>query len=898
MATEVIYILLCLGAVYGQMHNAPSQTAVDHPVQLVHAGRGSAGEGRVEIYVNGTWSTVCDTMWDENDAMVVCRQLGFDSSSLVLAIQGGFYVRGSGPPVMTSISCTGSETDLAACPATTTFRTPPSQVTCTPAHQAAVMCQPYDVPIRLAGDSSLSEGRVEVFVNGQWGTICDSGWTKQDAQVVCGQLGFGSSRAQPLGGGFFGEGTGPIFMEGVTCTGLESNIVTCSFRGFDHHTTCTHRQDAGVVCDPLSIPVRLTGSGQFPSEGRVELFVRGEWGTVCNNGWDSQDADVVCRQLGFNTSRALVMDGGLFGDAEGPVFMDQVNCVGSESHLAACGFSGFGHHACTHQNDAGVMCLPFDLPVRLIGPSVGEGRVEVQVNGEWGTVCDDNWDEPDAQVVCTQLGFRSSKIYVFSKAFYGQGSGPIIMDDMQCTGTEAHLSMCRFAGFGKHTCTHAQDAGVNCLPGNFLVRLNGGGDNNGSAGRVELFINGTWGSVCDNSWDASDAEVVCRQLGFDSPHSLAVSGSFFGQSSGPFYMDSARCTGGEDHLTYCPSTNFGHPACSHDKEAGVICQLSDIPVRLVGGSESEGRVELNVNGQWGTVCDTNWDAHDTQVVCRQLGFNSSVVLPVTGAFYGQGTGPILMYSVNCARNEPHLALCPFQGFGYPAPCTHKQDAGVICQPLKTQVRLVGKGQDEGRVEVKVNGLWSSICSLSSSYWSINDAKVVCRQLGYNSSVVTPVQGAFYGEAEGPIILRDVQCVGTEVHILMCPSSYGVHQDTTCTHVNDVGVMCEPFDVRLVEGNTQFEGRLEVFINGEWGSVCDNGFTQLAAMVVCRQLGLNTSNATVIFSAAFGQGNGIIPIYNVACTGNEDYLAQCTFYGFNTGQVSACDHTRDVSVSCG
>ena len=59
----------------------------------------------------------------------------------------------------------------------------------------------------------------------------------------------------------------------------------------------------------------------------------------------------------------------------------------------------------------------------------------------------------------------SSRVLAIGNAFYGEGSGPILMDDARCVGNEAHLSLCPFSGFGQHTCTHAEDAGVNCLPG-------------------------------------------------------------------------------------------------------------------------------------------------------------------------------------------------------------------------------------------------------------------------------------------------------------------------------------------------------------------------------------------------------------------------------------------------
>ena len=109
------------------------------------------------------------------------------------------------------------------------------------------------------------------------------------------------------------------------------------------------------------------------------------------------------------------------------------------------------------------MCITIGLLIRLVGGnSFREGRVEVNYNGEWGTVCDDGWSYADAYVVCRQLGFGSSGTPYYN-AYLGQGSGPILLDNVTCTGSESTLANCGHLGLGIiRSCSHSEDAGVRC----------------------------------------------------------------------------------------------------------------------------------------------------------------------------------------------------------------------------------------------------------------------------------------------------------------------------------------------------------------------------------------------------------------------------------------------------
>ncbi|NXM66824.1 DMBT1 protein, partial [Serilophus lunatus] len=165
------------------------------------------------------------------------------------------------------------------------------------------------------------------------------------------------------------------------------------------------------------------------------------------------------------------------------------------------------------------------------------GRVEVFYGGKWGTVCDDYFNMRSANVVCRQLNCGQA-VSVLGLSYFGPSGKDIQLDDVRCGGMESHLWGCWHARWGRHNCGHNEEVGVICS-GNMALIQNGCalvgckwllGDSKTSpnenlvitapprngdscAGRVELYYNGSWGTVCDNSWNLEDAQVVCRSLG-------------------------------------------------------------------------------------------------------------------------------------------------------------------------------------------------------------------------------------------------------------------------------------------------------------------------------------------------------------------------------------------------
>uniref|UniRef100_A0A3B4E2L6 SRCR domain-containing protein n=1 Tax=Pygocentrus nattereri TaxID=42514 RepID=A0A3B4E2L6_PYGNA len=596
---------------------------------------------------------------------------------------------------------------------------------------------------------------------------------------------------------------------------------------------------------------------------------RGQWGTVCEFSWDMRDAAVVCRELGCGEAVAA-LSRAHFGPGSGQIWMDYVSCSGSESTLKNCGSAGWGKHNCDHGLDAGVICS--GKKSRLTdGFHLCSGRVEVLHRQTWSTMCDADFDQQDAEVVCRELGC-GLPVEVLGAAAFGRGEGQVWSEQLQCRGNEFQISFCPTASSLKHNCSHDSDVGLVCAG---KARLANGSDS--CSGRVELQ------RVLLDSWSESVASVVCRQLGCGS-----VLNFFSSSTSSPEHSHMCvmgfSCSGSEAHLGNCSSAQAVDCSSREQLNENATFNSAHSSIRLVGsGGDCAGRLEVFHSGSWGTVCGDLWDIEDAQVVCRQLqcGVALSALVP---AWFGPGTGPIWLNEVECEGNETSLWNCTFQLSGEDE-WGHEEDVGVMCSEFK-EVRLT-EGC-EGNLEVFYNGTWGNVCvnGMDEETVSLICQELNCGRSGSESWAKARVESA-------PNWLDNLKCRRHDSTLWHCPSS--PWRQNNCNKDNEVAwITCsDHLPLRLRGGKGICSGRLEVYHNAEWGSICDDLWDIRDAQVICRQLGCGPA-LSADGSAVFGAGEGPIWLSRVKCRGNEIHLWDCPH---SLKNHTDCSHKQDAGVTC-
>ncbi|KPP58299.1 hypothetical protein Z043_123888, partial [Scleropages formosus] len=298
------------------------------------------------------------------------------------------------------------------------------QQDCGHKEDVGVVCSEHKL-LRLSEGCS---GHTEVYYNGSWGSVCFNQMEKTTVAVICRQLGCGHkgtvdetiSRLSP----------DPKWLDNVVCQDYESSLWQCPSSPWGQNQ-CTETEVADIRCSG-NLPLRLTG-GSDPCSGRVEVYHKGFWGTVCDDSWDLQDAMVVCRQL--DCGAALRAEkGSRFERGNGPIWLDEVNCRGSELYLWHCSYSP-QQSSCSHKQDAGVTCAALH---------------------------------------------RGSN--------FGQSDGSIWSKYFQCEGHESFLHECLTSDRREQNRTH--EVQLNCQD---FLRLVGGADC--CSGRLEVKFNQSWATV-------------------------------------------------------------------------------------------------------------------------------------------------------------------------------------------------------------------------------------------------------------------------------------------------------------------------------------------------------------------------------------------------------------------
>lgn len=244
------------------------------------------------------------------------------------------------------------------------------------------------------------------------------------------------------------------------------------------------------------------------------------------------------------------------------------------------------------------------------------------------------------------------------------------------------------------------------------------------AGRVEVYNNGQWGTICGESWDLSDASVVCKQLDCGRAHKISTL-TEYGLGSGHAFTHRFECNGREQTLSQCSQRSIQGLTCNTTSVAGVACtgttkdlygslanslafllwssplkfvQLfesdhmlhgsaftASLEARLVNGKdECSGRVEVRSGQTWHTLCDTDWTQSKANVVCELLECGNALSAP-GGASFGQGNGTVMEASGSCFDNVTSLKQCSLQGLRAAATCGHERDAGVSCAGKATKL---------------------------------------------------------------------------------------------------------------------------------------------------------------------------------------------------------------------
>ena len=550
--------------------------------------------------------------------------------------------------------------------------------------------------LRLRDGDSAASGRLEVYLDGRWGDVCDDEFGAEEGAVACRQLGYSGFAKRMLAPEY---GSGVFLMDDVVCTGSENRLIDCRYA---RASRCLYFEAVGISC--------LTGGNRVPS-GEPTIT-----GTLRVGQTLSADTSSIADADGPESpsfSYQWLADEEAIAGATGATYTLTAAEQGKVIKVRVSFTDGGGNEetltsAATAAVAAADPQLEGDLRLRD-GTSAASGRLEVYLGGRWGDVCDDGFGAEEGAVACRQLGYPG----FVERVIPPLGSGIFLMDDVVCTGSENRLVDCRYTS--EHDCKLFEQVGISC-------------DTGAPSGEPTIAGTARVGETL-----SADTSSIVHADGPESPSFsyqwLADDEAIAGATGATYTLTAAEqgkrikvrvsftdAKGNEETLT----------SAATEAVAGADTPLAgDLRLRD-GRSASSGRLEVYRKGRWGYVCDDYFGDEEGAVACRQLGY-AGLVEVLAG--FGSSSDDFLMDDVACTGSENRLIDCQFRGDFHN--CKAAEAVGVFCStgvnqapggaPTITGTAQVGQTLTADTSSI-VDG--DGPASLSFSYqWLADDAAI-------------------------------------------------------------------------------------------------------------------------------------------------------------------------------
>ncbi|KAM9385882.1 scavenger receptor cysteine-rich type 1 protein M130-like [Pholidichthys leucotaenia] len=462
--------------------------------------------------------------------------------------------------------------------------------------------------VRLLNGTSLCSGRLEVKSSQGWSSVCESDFDQQDAEVVCRELGCGAPSV--LHGELYGDVEALTWTKEFQCGGNEAALQDCKSSD-SPRSSCSPGKAIGLTCsEPESL--RLVG-GPHRCAGIQEVKV-GEWRPMLPSDSLLKNLNLYCEHL----------------DCGSVVSIEHRNTDSDKTVLrrySRCNYPGSVLREC--------VSLGHSKETRYLTCS---GRLEVKSNQGWSSVCDSDFGQQDAEVVCRDLGCGAPS--VFQGALYGDMEAPLWTKEFQCGGNESTVRDCKSSSSAQSSCSPGKAVGLTCSDPTD-VRLVGGARL--CTGMLMMKHQGQWAPADVTS--LKTAAVLCQHLGCSA-------------------------------LRECVYKGFSYT------EMELTCSDS---VRLLNGTSlCSGRLEVKSNQGWSSVCDSDFDQQDAEVVCRDLSCGTPSVFQ--GALYGDVETSMWTKEFHCGGSESSLHDCKSSDSARSS-CSPGKAVGLTCSEL-SDVRSV------------------------------------------------------------------------------------------------------------------------------------------------------------------------------------------------------------------